>query len=113
VPRRSATILVLEENAAVQELLDQALREPGHRVLTTNNALEALELLQRVRFDVIVIGELVDESGPTLVAEVRALQAGVRIVSIAAHELDGVDDCVRLVSPIALDDLREAAATRV
>jgi DNA-binding response OmpR family regulator len=113
VPRPSATILLLEENAAVQELIDQALRESGHRVLTTNNVLEALELLQRVHVDVIVIGELVDESGPTLVEELRTLQAGVRVVSIAADELDGVDDCVRLPSPIALDDLREAAAAQI
>jgi DNA-binding response OmpR family regulator len=113
VPRPPATILVLEENAAVQELLEQALREPGHRVLTTNNALEALELLQRVRVDVIVIGELVDERGPTLVEELRTLQAGVRVVSIAVDELDGVEDCVRLPSPIALDDLHEAAAAQI
>jgi CheY-like chemotaxis protein len=109
----SATILVLEENAAVQELVDQALRDPGHRVLTTNNALEALELLQRIRVDVIVLGDLVDERGPTLVDELRTLQPGLRIVSIAADELEGVDDCVRLPSPVALDDLREAAAAEL
>jgi CheY-like chemotaxis protein len=109
----SATILVLEENAAVQELVDQALRDPGHRVLTTNNALEALELLQRIRVDVIVLGDLVDERGPTLVDELRTLQPGLRIVSIAADELEGVGDCVRLPSPVALDDLREAAAAEL
>jgi DNA-binding NarL/FixJ family response regulator len=30
-PFRSGTVLVLEENAAVQELIDQALRRAGHR----------------------------------------------------------------------------------
>jgi CheY-like chemotaxis protein len=113
MPRCPATILVLEENAAVQELIDQALRESGHRVLTTNNALEALELLQRLRIDVIVMGELVDERGPTLVEELRTLQPGVRIVTIAGDDLDAVDDCVRLPRPVALDDLREAAAAHL
>ena len=32
---RSETIVVLEENGAVEDLIDQALRECGHRVLTT------------------------------------------------------------------------------
>lgn len=109
----SATILVLEENAAVQELVDQALRDPGHRVLTTNNALEAIELLQRIRVDVIVVGDLVDERGPTLVDELRTLQPGLRIVSIATDDLEGVDDCVRFSSPVALQDLREAAAAEL
>ena len=109
----SATILVLEENAAVQELVDQALREPGHRVLTTNNTLEALELLQRIRVDVVVIGDLVDERGSTLVDELRTLQPGLRIVSIAVDDLEGADDCVRLPGPVALDDLGEAAAAQV
>jgi len=109
----SATILVLEENAAVQELVDQALREPGHRVLTTNNALEALELLQRIRVDVIVVGDLVEERGSALVDELRTLQPGLRIVSIAGDDLEGADDRVRLVGPVALDDLREAAAAEL
>lgn len=94
----------------MQELIDQALRDSGHRVLTTNNALEALELLHRIRVDVIVIGDLVDERRPTLVDELRALQPGLRIVSIAAEDLEEVDDCVRLASPVALDDLRGATA---
>src|SRR5438874_2101538 len=47
-PTISATILVLEANAAVLELIDQMLRESGHRVLSTNNGLEAVEVLRRV-----------------------------------------------------------------
>jgi CheY-like chemotaxis protein len=36
-PTRPATIVVLEENPAAQELIEQELRESGHRVLVTNN----------------------------------------------------------------------------
>jgi DNA-binding response OmpR family regulator len=83
-----ATILVLEENAAVQELIDQALRESGHRVLTTNNALEALELLQRIRVDIVVVGDLLDERGQTLLGELHSVQAGLRIVSVSGPDAD-------------------------
>jgi DNA-binding NtrC family response regulator len=107
-----ATILVLEENAAVQELIDQALRESGHRVLTTKNALEALELVRRVRIDVLIVGLLLDERGQTLVGEFHSIQAGIRIVIIsgADDELDRIDHSARLSSPFSLDDLREATA---
>ena len=109
-----ATILVLEENAAVQELIEQALREAGHRVLTTNNALEAIELLQRVRIDLIVVGDLVDERAETLVEELRSIQAGLRIVSISSpeDELEGIEYSARLSNPLSLDDLRDVVAAR-
>jgi DNA-binding response OmpR family regulator len=108
-----ATILVLEENAAVQELIDQALREGGHRVLTTNNALEALELLHRIRIDVVIVGDLLEERGQTLLGELRSAQAGLPVVSISApddDDLEGIDPTARLSSPFSLDDLRDAAA---
>src|SRR5207302_8955762 len=107
-----ATILVVEENAAVQELIDQALRESGHRVLTTKNALEALEVVRRVRIDVMIVGLLFEERGQTLVGEFHSIQPGMRIVSISGpdDDLDEVDHCARLSSPFSLDELRELAA---
>lgn len=107
----SATILVLETNPALQDLIDQALRESGHRVLTTNNALEALELLHRVRVDVVVLGELLEERGATLLEELRSIQAGLRIVSISGpdDDLEGMEAAARLCCPFSLNDLREAA----
>lgn len=107
-----ATILVLEENAAVQELIDQALLESGHRVLSTKNALEALEVVRRVRIDVLIVGLLLEERGQTLVGEFHSIQAGMRIVSISGpdDELNEIDSSERLSSPFSLDDLREAVA---
>lgn len=107
-----ATILVLEENAALQELIDQALRESGHRVLSTKNALEALEVVRRVQIDVLVAGALLEERGHTLVGELRSIQPGLRIVSIGGPDdyLEEIGPCTRLSSPFSLDELREAAA---
>jgi len=109
---RPATILVLEENAAVEELIDQALRASGHRVLTTENALEALEVVRRIRIDVLVVGVLLGERGQTLVGEFRSIQDDLRIVTISGPNDDvrGIDPSARLSSPFSLEDLREAAA---
>jgi DNA-binding NtrC family response regulator len=107
-----ATILVLEENSAVQELIDQTLRESGHRVLSTKNALEALEVVRRVRIDVLIVGLLLEERGQTLVGEFHSIQGGMRIVSISGpdDELALIDSNASLSSPFSLDDLREAVA---
>lgn len=96
----------------MQELIEQALREAGHRVLTTNNALEAIELLSRVRVDVVVVGDLVDERAETLVHELRSIQQGLRILSVSGPEegLEGIDYGARLSSPLSLDELRVVVA---
>jgi DNA-binding response OmpR family regulator len=107
---RSATIVVLEENGAVEDLIDQALRECGHRVLTTQNALEALEVVRRVKVDVLVVGVLLGERGHTLAGEFRSIQYDLRIVSISSpgDELQGIEPGALLSSPFSLDDLLEA-----
>lgn len=100
------TIVVLEENAAVQELIDQALRECGHRVLSTKDPLEALEVVRRVHVDVLVVGVPFDERTQVLVGDLRSIQPGLRTVSIcgADDDLPKTDRSGRLPSPVSLDD---------
>jgi CheY-like chemotaxis protein len=111
----TATILVLEENSAVQELIDQALRESGYRVLSTHNALEAVEVVRRVRIDVLVVGDLAGEQGERLADELRSVQPELQIVWIRApdDETEGVDRSTSLPWPFSLDDLRMTVAMSV
>jgi DNA-binding response OmpR family regulator len=109
---RRATVLVLEENAAVQELVDQALRESGHRVLSTKHALEAVELARRVEIDVLVAGVLLEERTQALIRELRSIQPGVQVVCICDpdDDLHGIERSTRLAGPFSLADLRAAVA---
>jgi CheY-like chemotaxis protein len=106
----SATILVLEEDAAVQELIDQALRDSGHRVLSTKNALEALEVARRVRIDILVAGDLL-EPRQTVVDDLRSLQPALAVVGIFGSgddeggDLRDDDLVASLSTPFSLDDL--------
>ena len=107
-----ATILVLEDNAAVQELIDQALREAGHCVLSTKNALEALEVARRVRVDILVAGDLLDER-QEIVDELRSIQPALRVVSIGGPDDDDfrhADLLASLPTPFSLDELRAGVA---
>ena len=109
---RRATVLVLEENAAVQELVDQALRESGHRVLSTKHALEAVELARRVEIDVLVAGVLLEERTEALIRELRSIQPGVQVVCISDPDDDllGIERMTTLAGPFSLAELGVAVA---
>jgi CheY-like chemotaxis protein len=108
----SATILVVEENAAVLELIDQVLRECGHRVLSTKDALEAIEVAGRVRIDVVVAGVLLEVR--TLVCQLRSIQPELDIILCDPDDdRETIERATRLSSPLSLGELRDAVATNL
>lgn len=60
--RRNATILVIEDEVALGELLEDELSAMGFRVVVANNGLEGLEKLQEVEPDLIIC----DRAMPTM-----------------------------------------------
>jgi CheY-like chemotaxis protein len=111
MPRPPATIVVLEENAAAQELIDQALRTSGDRVLISNNPMEALGLSSRVRIDLLV-GDfaLLERSGPKVVEKLRSVAQVLYTNVPRSSKLAQEDSGTALGSPFSLEDLREAVA---
>jgi DNA-binding NtrC family response regulator len=107
-----ATILVLEENAAVQELIEQALRGTEHRILSTQNALEALEVVRRVRVDVLVAGHVVQDHRPAVLEELLSVQPQLAVVTICGpdDELGDGEVGASLTPPFSLNDLRAVVA---
>jgi DNA-binding response OmpR family regulator len=113
VTRRGSTIVIVEESAAVQELVEQALRESGDRVLVTQNALEVLDVASRLRIDLLVIDL---DSQPGLVEEVRESQPNLRVLYVSDsvdEQSAGPDHSPLLLTPFSLDDLRAAIAARL
>jgi len=111
-PTRPATIVVLEENPAAQELIEQALRESGHRVLVTNNPMEALELARRVRID-LVVSDVPLRDEWTLLRQLRAADRDLRGLLIGTSDQPtraDSDGHTTLHSPFSLEGLREAVA---
>jgi len=109
--RPPATIVVLEENAAAQELIDQALRESGDRVLISNNPLEALGLASRVRIDLIV-GDagLLEASDPHVVEQLQSIGQVLYTNVRGSSRLAKLDGVIALRSPFSLEDLKETVA---
>ena len=97
----------------MQELVEQALRESGDRVLVTQNALEVLDVARRVRIDLLVIDI---DSQPGLVEEIRELQPDLRVLYLADstdEQPGGPQRAPLLLTPLSLDELRTAIAARL
>jgi two-component system response regulator MprA len=107
------TILVVDDEPAVRDALERALRTAGYAVRTADNGAEGLELAADVRPDVVVLDVLMPvmdgfeacrrlrESGdrtPVLILTARDA-VGDRVEGLDA----GADDY--LVKPFALDEL--------
>ena len=113
--KASATILVVEEIPAVLELIDQVMREAGHRVLSTNDAREAIEVANRVRIDVVIAGVFHDDGGRhALVCQLRSIQPDVHLIICDPNdEGEPIDRVTRLSAPFSLSELREAVVATV
>jgi DNA-binding response OmpR family regulator len=73
-------VVVVGQSLAVLELIEVALRDAGHRVLTTTRPEEVVVLARSVRIDVLVV-----DRGDALVAleqELRLVQPDVRVVRV-------------------------------
>lgn len=110
---QGSTIVIVEPSAAVQELVEQALRETGDRVLVTQNPLEVLEVVRRVRIDLLVTDI---DSRPGLVEQVRTAQPEVQVLYLSRlgdDEPAGTRRTLSLRAPFSLDELRTAIAARL
>jgi DNA-binding response OmpR family regulator len=113
VNTRGSTIVIVEESAAVQELVEQALRETGDCVIVSQNPLEVLDVARRVRIDLLVIDI---DAKPGLVEEVRESQPNVRVLYLSdstEEQPAGLGLDPPLLTPFSLDEFRAAIAARL
>jgi DNA-binding response OmpR family regulator len=105
-----STLVIVEESPAVQELVEQAVREVGDCVLVTQNALEVLDVARRVRIDLLVIDI---DSAQGLVEELRESQPDLRVLYVSDRtdeQQAGLEDGLPLLTPFSLGELRAAVA---
>jgi serine/threonine-protein kinase len=116
-PRRTATILVVDDSRVGRMAVEGVLKAEGHRVLDAESAKEALEVLEQMRPDLLVLDVRMPEmDGFELCAKVRAQPELRRIPIIfvsAACSIEerskglqaGADDFLR--KPFEPDELVE------
>ena len=86
--KRSATVLIVEDEEAVLELASEFLRTAGYNVLTAENGADALAIAQDLRQPIhalvtdIVLPKL---RGPELAERVKRIRPGVKIVYMSGY----------------------------
>ena len=94
------TILVADDNRVNQLLLSRGLEQQGHTVVFAGHGLEALDLLGRQHFDLMLLDVLMPElDGYQVLAELK-LDPHLRdipvIMTSSLDELDSVVKCIEM-----------------
>jgi CheY-like chemotaxis protein len=92
-PRGRETLLVVEPEAAVRELLERVLGEGGYTVLTAGDGAAALAVLQQRRdaIDLVLGSVVIPRVGRLeLAARLRALSPRATMLYLSGHSLDAL-----------------------
>ena len=93
---QSASILVVDDNAANRDVLARRLTREGHKVVTAVNGAAALELVAGQDFDIILLDLIMPEmSGFEVLRRLKAAEQSSHIPVIVISALDEIDSVVR------------------
>ena len=86
---RGARILLAEDNEINQQVAEELLRGAGMEVVIANNGREAIDWLEKERFDAVLMDiQMPVLDGLAATREIRAMgKADLRIVALTAHAL--------------------------
>jgi len=111
----SARILVVDDEAYIRDLVRDTLRARQYETSTAANGVEALDLLGRERFDIVVTDVVMPGmAGLDLVKAIRKSHPHVRVIVLTGYPrnadigdflLQGADDL--LPKPFRANDLLE------
>ncbi len=85
---RAATILLVEDQAAVRLFAEEVLAEAGHKVLSAGNGLAALEVAARHNSDIdLLITDVVmpEMNGPELAARLTSAHPSLNVLYISGY----------------------------
>ena len=109
----SKPILVVDDEPIVRESIRDWLKDTGYQVLTAETGEEALEIIERQDFSIMVLDiRLPGKTGITVLKEVKAQRPWIKSIIITAYpSAETTDEAMKLgavdylIKPIAPDDL--------
>src|SRR5476649_1591845 len=104
-PMKPLSVLIADDEEDIRLLLEQWLKPLGHAVACVANATEAIKLLHRVHFDLVVTDILMpDGDGLKLIDEFKKAQPAARILAISGggRYMDS-NDCLKVARGLGAD----------
>ena len=103
---RSSSILVVDDNASIRDVLERRLTQNGHKVVTAANGASALHLATTREFDLILLDLILPEmSGFEVLRRLKPAEQTNDIPVIVISALDELDSVVRCIEAGAEDYL--------
>ncbi len=95
-------VLVVDDEPGMRDLLSRVLGDAGHTISAVESGEEALVLLARETFDVLVVDKnLPGIDGVSVLKLVRASQPALRAIMITAYPSDESDAKARALGVVA------------
>jgi signal transduction histidine kinase/CheY-like chemotaxis protein len=116
------TVLLVEDNEPLRQILDRQLRALGYSVLAVSSGAEALETLAyNQSFDLIMSDVMMPGpvQGPDLAKAVASLNRAIPIILITGYASENLNEmadytnCIVLTKPISQSDLKTAISTHL
>lgn len=111
MPGIQKSVLVVDDEPAVRDLIQALLRHLGHRVETATGGADALEKLERGEYDLVMTDFLMPGmKGDQLAGEIRKRKPHLPIILLTGHSPDCISTEFSLVlaKPFTRDDLKRA-----
>ena len=101
----ASRILVVDDERSMREMLGILLRRDGHDLTVAESGREAIELLQKQSFDLVVSDvKMPDVSGVEVIRAARAVNPGIIAILITAY---GSRELIAEVGELGVDDYVE------
>ncbi len=106
VPKRIGNILVVDDLEANRELLSRRISGDGHQVTAVESGIEALELLEKGAFDLVLLDLMMPEmNGFEVLAKIKENPDTMMLPVIMVSALDETDSVIRCIEAVADDYL--------
>jgi CheY-like chemotaxis protein len=99
-----SAILVIDDDASVREVVSEMLRLEGHDVTIAENGREAIPMLARHRFDLVITDLIMPEQeGIETISEIRRTDKHIPILAISGGGRLGPGDYLETARYIGAD----------
>jgi CheY-like chemotaxis protein len=99
-----ATVLVVDDEAAIRTSITFALEREGHRVVEAENGLEAKTKFERTRFDLAIVDIVMPEvEGIATIRELRRRNPAMKILAISGGGRSGNADYLKIAEKLGAD----------
>jgi DNA-binding NtrC family response regulator len=83
---REGTILIVEDDEKVMNIIDRLLSGEGYATIKTENGAHAMQMAARVKPDVVILDlKLPDFSGIQVLGKLKAMDEAVQVIILTGH----------------------------